>query len=61
LIFKTNRDQIQDPDQIEPGQVFVIQKGQTNEQTEHTRQLASDTPAFVNHEKSRKTLPVNYF
>ena len=61
LIFKTNRDQIKDPDQIEPGQVFAIQKGQTAEQTEHTRQLASDTPAFVNQSKPRKTLPVNYF
>jgi hypothetical protein len=61
LIFKTNRDQIRDPDQIEPGQVFLIQQGQTAEQTEHARQLANDTPAFVKQAKPRKTLPVNYF
>jgi LysM repeat protein len=61
LIFKTNRDEIADPDQITPGQVLVIQRGQTAEQTEHTRQLASDTPAFVSHEAPRTTLPVNYF
>ena len=61
LIFKTNRDEIVDPDQITPGQVLVIQRGQTAEQTEHTRQLASDTPAFVSHEEPRTTLPVNYF
>jgi LysM repeat protein len=61
LLFKTNRDEIVDPDQITPGQVLVIQRGQTAEQTEHTRQLASDTPAFVSHEEPRTTLPVNYF
>jgi hypothetical protein len=61
LIFKTNRDEIVDPDEITPGQILVIQRGQTAEQTEHTRQLASDTPAFVSHEEPRTTLPVNYF
>jgi LysM repeat protein len=61
LLFKTNRDEIQDPDQITPGQVLIIQRGQTAVQTEHTRQLASDTPAFVSHEEPRTTLPVNYF
>ncbi len=61
LLFKTNRDEIQDPDQITPGQVLIIQRGQTTEQNEHTRQLASDTPAFVSHEAPRTTLPINYF
>ena len=61
LIFKTNRDEILDPDQITPGQVLIIQRGQTADQTEHTRQLASDTPAFVSHEEPRKPLPVDYF
>ncbi len=61
LIFKTNRDQIQDPDQITPGQVLVIQRGQSAEQTSHTRQLASDTPGFKAHVGPRETLPVNYF
>src|SRR5271167_2952384 len=44
LIFKTNRDQIQDPDQISPGQVLMIQKGQTLDQIQHAQQLAKDTP-----------------
>ena len=61
LIFKTDRDLIQDPDQITPGQVLMIQKGQSDEQIKHARQLASDTPAFVSHEEPRTTLPVNYF
>ncbi len=61
LIFKTDRDEIQDPDQITPGQVLLIQKGQSTEQVSHARQLASDTPAFVHHDEPRATLPVNYF
>lgn len=61
LIFKTNRDAIQDPDMIVPGQVLLIQRGQSAEQTEHTRKLASDTPAFEKHATPRENLPVNYF
>jgi LysM repeat protein len=61
LIFKADRDQIQDPDQITPGQVLIIQQGPSDEQIAHARQLASDTPAFVSHEEPRTTLPVNYF
>jgi LysM repeat protein len=61
LIFKTNRDEIQDPDLIKPGQVLLIQRGQSAEQTEHTRKLASDTPVFVTHEEPRANLPINYF
>jgi hypothetical protein len=61
LIFKANRDQIQDPDQITPGQDFSIPKGQTAEQVQHARQLASDTPKFVSHAAPRNPLPVDYF
>ena len=61
LIFKTNRDQIQDPDQISPGQILMIQRGHSAEQTKRARQLASDTPAFVAHENPRATLPIDYF
>jgi hypothetical protein len=61
LIFKTDRDQIQDPDRIMPGQVLLIQKGQSAEQVSHARQLASDTPAFVSHDEPRGTLPLDYF
>ena len=60
-IFKTDRDLIKDPDQIFPGQVLTIQQGQSSEQVEHTRQLASDTPAFVKHAEPRSTLPIDYF
>lgn len=61
LIFKTDRDQIQDPDQINVGQVLLIQKGQTDEQVKHAIKLASDTPVFVSHVEARSPLPVDYF
>jgi Tfp pilus assembly protein FimV len=61
LIFKTNRDQIQDPDQISPGQVLMIQRGHSADQTKRARQLASDTPKFIHHDEPRTTLPVDYF
>jgi LysM repeat protein len=61
LIFKTNRDQIVDPDQINPGEVLIIQKGQTLDQIQHAKQLAKDTPAFVTHAQPRSPLPLDYF
>jgi LysM repeat protein len=61
LIFKTDRDQIQDPDQINVGQVLLIQKGQTDEQVQRAIKLASDTPVFVPHVEARSPLPIDYF
>ena len=61
LIFKTDRDQIQDPDQITPGQILNIQKGQTSIQVQRAIKLASDTPVFVSHVEPRSPLPVDYF
>jgi nucleoid-associated protein YgaU len=61
LIFKADRDQIQDPDEIVPGQVLLIQQGQTTTQVNNAIQEASDTPKFVPHAEPRKTFGVNYF
>jgi LysM repeat protein len=61
LIFKANRDQIVDPDEISPGQDFSIPKGQTSVEVQRARQLASDTPKFVSHAKPRSPLPIDYF
>jgi LysM repeat protein len=61
LIFKTNRDQIQDPDEINPGQVLMINKSETTDQINHAKQLANDTPAFKPHAEPRNPLPVDYF
>jgi LysM domain-containing protein len=61
LIFKADRDQIQDPDQINVGQVLLIQQGQTTDQVQHAIKLASDTPKFVPHVEARQPLPIDYF
>jgi hypothetical protein len=61
LIFKANRDQIEDPDMISPGQVFNIEKGLTGDEIQRARQLAYDTPKFKPHTKPRNPLPVDYF
>ncbi len=61
LIFKADRDQIQDPDEINVGQVLLIQQGQTTDQVQHAIKLASDTPKFVPHVEARSPLPLDYF
>ena len=60
-IFKTDRDQIQDPDQITPGQVLTITQGLTEKQVAQVRKLASETPTFVSHVDPRSPLPIDYF
>lgn len=61
LIFKANRDSIQDPDLIYPKQNFLIQKGLSSEEVSHARDLAMKTPKYVPHSKPRETLPLDYF
>jgi LysM repeat protein len=60
-IFKTDRDQIQDPDQITPGQVLTITQGLSDQQVAQARKLASETPKFVPHVDARSPLPIDYF
>src|SRR5208282_5962886 len=60
-IFKTDRDQIQDPDQITPGQVLTITQGLSDQQVAQARKLASETPKFVSHADPRTPLPIDYF
>lgn len=61
LIFKTNRDLIQDPDLIYPKQDFKIRMGVSDDDMSGARTLASKTPKFVPHSSPRSTLPVDYF
>jgi len=61
LLFKANRDQIQDPDLIYPAQVFSVRKDFSPEGTQRARDAASATPKYVPHVKPRETLPVDYF
>ena len=61
LIFKANRDSIQDPVLIFPKQDFKIEKGLSPAEVEHARKLASDTPKYTPHTKPREALPLDYF
>lgn len=61
LLFKANRDEIQDPDLIYPRQSLLVQKGYSQEEQNEARKLAMATPKYVPHSKPRETLPLNYF
>jgi len=61
LLFKTNRDQIQDPDLIYPRQDLKVGRGISNEEMNHAKRLAMTTPKFIPHSKPRESLPVDYF
>lgn len=61
ILFKANRDQIQDPDLIFPRQVLKVEKGFSMEEVNRARQLASLTPKYVPHSKPREALPLDYF
>lgn len=60
-LFKTNRDQIKDPDLIYPRQDLRVEKGTSVEEVNHARKMAMATPKYVPHSKPRETLPVDYF
>ncbi|HVM32001.1 MAG TPA: LysM peptidoglycan-binding domain-containing protein [bacterium] len=61
LLFKANRDTIQDPDIIEVKQVLKVDKSFSDTEKSHARSLASKTPKYVRHSQPRTTLPLNYF
>jgi hypothetical protein len=61
ILFKTNRDQIQDPDLIYPRQDLRVDKGLSMEEMGNAKRMASATPKYVPHSKPRETLPVDYF
>jgi LysM repeat protein len=61
LLFKYNRDIIQDPDLIYPGQNLQIKKDVSDEEVSKARKAASDTPVYRPHTTPRETLPVDYF
>lgn len=61
LIFKANRDQIQDPDLIYPEQVLKVRNDISDAEKQKAIDAASKTPKYVPHTKPRETLPVDYF
>jgi hypothetical protein len=60
LIFKQNRDQIQDPDIIEIDQNLNYSGPMDSDTINDAIQKAKDTPPFVPHDGPRKQLPLNY-
>ena len=61
LLFKANRDTIQDPDLIEVKQVLKVDKSFSDTEMSHAHQLGVETPKFKSHSQPRTTLPLNYF
>jgi LysM repeat protein len=61
MIFKSNRDQIQDPDLIYPKQELGVRQDASSDEKAKARKSASSTPKYVPHTKPRETLPVDYF
>ena len=60
LIFKANRDQIQDPDTIEVAQALDLRAPTDDDADNAAIKMAKDTPPFTPHSGPRKQLPLNY-
>lgn len=60
LIFKANRDQIEDPDIIEIDQDLVISREFTPEEVETAIENAKQTPRYKRHTRPRQRLPIEY-
>ncbi|SRR5665213_1867155 len=61
LLFKANRDLIQDPDLIYAKQNLKVAESLSQAQINHARQLAMDTPKYKSHAKRRETQLAGYF
>jgi nucleoid-associated protein YgaU len=61
LLFKSNRDKIQDPDLIYPKQDLEYKKAPSADEVEKAKKDASDTPKYKPHSKPVNKLPVDYF
>lgn len=60
LLYKQNRDQLQDPDTIEIDQDLSYGAHMDSLAINDAIQKAKDTPAFVPHDGPRKQLPLKY-
>jgi hypothetical protein len=60
LLFKANRDQIIDPDLIEPAQDLTWNQYYSVPEIEDAVGKAKETPPYVPHAKPRKQLPLKY-
>jgi nucleoid-associated protein YgaU len=60
LLFRENRDQIEDPDFIYPKQDLRFKKQYTEQEIADAVKKAKDTPAYQPRTEPRKNLPVKY-
>ena len=60
LLFKGNRDQIEDPDIIEVNQELDVKTDWSKTEVNDAVQKAKDTPPYVPHTTPRKKLPLRY-
>jgi hypothetical protein len=60
LLYKANRDQIADPDLIEPHQDLAYKAVWPAQEVADALKLAADTPPYVPHSAPRRPLPVKY-
>lgn len=60
LLFKANRDQIEDPDLIDAKLDLSYNKSYSKDEIEDAVSKAKETPPFVPHGAPRKSLPVKY-
>jgi nucleoid-associated protein YgaU len=60
LIFKANRDQIQDPDFIEARQDLSFKKSYSKDEVADAVKKAQATPPFEPRKQPRKVLPIQY-
>ncbi len=60
LLFKANRDQISDPDQIEINQDLRFKKDYTQQEIKDAVDKAGETPPYFPHTTSRDPLPEKY-
>ena len=60
LLYKANRDEIQDPDLIEVDQELDVREDWSRSEVRDAVQKAKDTPPYVPHTAPRKSLPLRY-
>ncbi len=60
LLFKANRDQIIDPDLIEPSQDLTWKDNYSTSEIAEASTKAKETPPYVPHSVVRKQLPLKY-
>jgi hypothetical protein len=60
LLFKANRDQIVDPDFIEPRQDLSFKKSYTQTEIQDAIKKAQLTPPYEPRKQPRKVLPIQY-